>query len=107
MSRRYPGYRRMGTGEAATIPRILTVASHCPPEASIGTHRTVRLVRRLIGDGWDVTVLTGTESTYPATCPMDSDLLERVPSAARIVRAPVLRPFERLSALLKRGAKVT
>lgn len=87
-------------------PSVLVIAYHFPPEASIGTHRTLRLVRRLVDDGWDVTVLTGTATTYPSSCPMDADLLSSVPPAVRIVRARALRPFENLSRLLKRGAKV-
>lgn len=86
-------------------PRILVVAYHFPPEASVGTHRTLRLVRELVERQWDVTVLTGTRSTYSASCPIDLELLERVPSAIRVVRAPVFRPFERLSGLIRRNRK--
>lgn len=88
-------------------PRILVVAYHFPPEGSIGTHRTLRLVRRLVECGWDVTVLTGTQKTYAAGYPIDLDLLSRVPSAVRVIRAPVLRPFHRVSTLLKRAQKAT
>ena len=83
-------------------PRILIVAYHFPPEASIGTHRTLRLVRELVEREWDVTVLTGTQGTYSAGCSIDLDLLPRVPEAVRVVRAPVLRPFDGLSAMFKK-----
>ena len=85
-------------------PRILVVAYHFPPEASIGTYRTLRLVRHLVESGWDVTVVTGTQATYAASCPIDLELLPRVPPDVRVVRAPVFRPFDRLSAMLKKGA---
>lgn len=86
-------------------PRILVVAYHFPPEGSIGTHRTLRLVRRLCEAGWDVTVLTGTEATYSAGCSIDRELLRRVPAGARVVRAPALRPVDGVSSLARRGGR--
>ena len=86
-----------------TAPRILIVAYHFPPEASIGTHRTLRLVRHLAECGWDVTVLTGTQGTYNSGCSIDLDLLQRVPAGVRVVRAPVLRPIDMLSSWAKKG----
>jgi glycosyltransferase involved in cell wall biosynthesis len=80
-------------------PHALVVAYCFPPEASIGTHRTLRLVRELIARRWQVSVLTGTVATYPGSSPMDGDLLERVHPDVHVVRAPVLRPFERMSAM--------
>jgi glycosyltransferase involved in cell wall biosynthesis len=81
---------------------VLIVAYHFPPEASIGTHRTLRLVRQLAERGWDVTVLTGTRATYSSGCSIDLDLLTRVPETVRVVRAPVLRPVDRMSDIFKR-----
>jgi glycosyltransferase involved in cell wall biosynthesis len=92
-------------GRHGASARVLVVAYHFPPEGSIGTHRTLRLVRQLVEGGWDVTVLTGTQKTYAAGYPIDLDLLSRVPPAVKVVRAPVLRPFQRVSALLKRAHK--
>jgi glycosyltransferase involved in cell wall biosynthesis len=69
------------------------VVAYCfPPEGSIGTQRTLRLVRELVARQWEVTVLTGTLRTYPANAPIDRDLLDRVPAGVNVVRAPVLRP---------------
>jgi len=83
-------------------PRILLVAYHFPPEASVGTHRTVRLVRHLVESGWEVTVLTGTVATYAVGSPIDQDLCGRVPDGVRVIRAPALRPFEGVSRAIKR-----
>jgi glycosyltransferase involved in cell wall biosynthesis len=85
-------------------PRILVVAYHFPPEGSIGTHRTVRLVRHLVECGWDVTVLTGTQETYGPGCSIDLALLPRIPAECRVVRAPVFRPFDRLARLRRKRA---
>ena len=95
--------RHSARASKAANPRIFVVAYHFPPEGSIGTFRTLRLVRHLVQAGWDVTVLTGTPETYAANCPIDMELLPRVPDAVRVVRAPVLRPFHRLSTILKRA----
>lgn len=88
---------------AGRPPRALVVAYHFPPEGSIGTHRTLRLVRHLSEQGWDVTVLTGTAGTYTAGCTIDPQLLSRVPVNVRVVRAPALRPVDRLTSLLSAG----
>ena len=80
------------------------VVAYCfPPEGSIGTQRTLRLVRELVARQWDVTVVTGTLATYPASSPIDRDLLERVPAGVEVLRAAVLRPFERRSAAVDGG----
>jgi len=76
-------------------PHAVVVAYCFPPEGSIGTQRTLRLVRELAARHWDVTVLTGTLGTYPASSPIDRDLLARVPAGVEVVRAAVLRPFDR------------
>lgn len=81
-------------------PHVLVVAYCFPPEGSIGTQRTLRLVRELVARQCDVTVLTGTLASYPASSPIDHDLLSRVPAGVDVLRASVLRPFERTSAAL-------
>ena len=100
---------RPSTAAATTTrpPRVLVVAYHFPPEGSVGTHRTLRLVRHLSTSGWDVTVLTGTPSTYSAGCVIDPDLLGRVPGNVRVVRAPALRPVDRVTGLLKRNRRTS
>jgi glycosyltransferase involved in cell wall biosynthesis len=60
-------------------------------------------VRELVARQWDVTVLTGTLETYPASSPIDRDLLDRVPVGVQVLRAPVLRPFERTSGAPETG----
>ena len=82
--------------------RALVVAYDFPPHAAIGTMRTLRVVRRLIEEEWDVTVLTGDPRTFRRGTPVDNALLNRVPDRVRIVRAPTLRGFERLKRVVRR-----
>lgn len=86
---------------AGTARRVLVVACNFPPDASVGTQRTLRLVRRLTADGWDVDALTlSPEGFRPGTI-TDPALLTKVPPSVTVLRARPLRPFERLSAALK------
>lgn len=98
------GTRRAGTSRgAARRPSVLIAAYHFPPEGSVGTFRTLRLVRQLVERDWDVTVLSGTRGTYSSGCVLDDDLLPRIPAGVRVLRAPVLRPIDGLSSLGKRS----
>ena len=45
--------------------RALVVAYCFPPNGAIGSFRTLRLVKRLVGEGWETSVLTGDAQTYP------------------------------------------
>ena len=80
-------------------PRVLVVAYDFPPHAAIGTMRTLRVVRRLAAEGWDVTVLTGHPRTYRPGTPVDEALIQQVPAGVRIVRAPAVRAFEQMKRL--------
>lgn len=81
----------MSGAAAKAHPRVLVVAYDFPPHAAIGTMRTLRLVRYLAGEGWDVEVLTGDPKTYRAVTPVDRALLERVPASVKVVRGPAWR----------------
>jgi glycosyltransferase involved in cell wall biosynthesis len=89
------------TSSAAT-PRILVVAYNFPPDASVGTQRTLRLVQHLSGTGWNVRVLTGDPTTFRSETPVDRHLMERVPSTVEVRRAPAWRPLDRLVGALQR-----
>jgi glycosyltransferase involved in cell wall biosynthesis len=87
-------------------PRALVVTYHFPPDANIGTMRTLRVVRQLAQQGLDVTVLTSHPQTYRPGTPVDDSLLLRVPSSVRVVRARSYRGFETLKSLARRGTAV-
>src|SRR6185436_15128831 len=74
----------------------LVIAYNFPPDAAIGTMRTLRVVQRLVDEGWDVAVLTSDPTTFRPGTPVDDALLARVPAAVRVLRAPSIRPFEQL-----------
>jgi glycosyltransferase involved in cell wall biosynthesis len=80
--------------------RVLVVAHCFPPHAAIGTMRTLRVVRQLHADGWQVTVLTAAPSSYLAGTPVDDALLERIPAGVRIIRADAWRPWLRTQDVL-------
>lgn len=84
---------------------LLVVAHNFPPVAAIGTMRTLRLVRRLDAQGWSTTVLTATTRTYVPGTPMDTALIDRLPPAVEIVRAPVVRALQWAIDALRRGTR--
>lgn len=87
---------------ARSGPRILAVTTNFPPDASVGTMRTLRLVRHLDSEGWGVDVLTLSPDGFRPGTVSDPALLSKVPTAVTVLRAKPWRPFERLSAMLKR-----
>jgi len=99
--------RALGVQPLTPRSRALVVACNFPPDASVGTMRTLRLVRHLAGSGWDVDVVTlDPEGFRPGTV-VDPMLLDKVPAAMTVVRARSLRPFERLGSVVKRAKPVT
>jgi glycosyltransferase involved in cell wall biosynthesis len=77
-------------------PHVLVVAYGFPPNGSIGTMRTLRLVRHLAAKGWRLTVLTASPDYYRSETPIDPGLLERVPPEVAVVRTRVVRTWSRL-----------
>jgi glycosyltransferase involved in cell wall biosynthesis len=75
-------------------PRVLIVAYDFPPHGAIGTMRTMRLVRELSRQGWDITVLTGSPETYLPGTPVDSRLESQVPAGVNVIRARAVRGFD-------------
>jgi glycosyltransferase involved in cell wall biosynthesis len=104
-----------GTAVESASPRpharadrsALIVAHTFAPSSLIGTMRTLRLVRRLHAQGWRVTVLTASPSTYTADTPVDPDLLQRVPPGVRLLQVPVVRGLTRLTAAFRQRPSVT
>jgi glycosyltransferase involved in cell wall biosynthesis len=82
--------------------RALVVACNFPPDASVGTMRTLRLVRHLHGQGWTVDALTIAPEGYRPGTVRDPALVDRLPAGMTVLRAMPLRPFERLTAAVKR-----
>lgn len=79
----------------------MVVACNFPPDAAVGTMRTLRLVRHLAKTGWGVDVVTMAEETFRPGAVLDSALLDKVPPQVIVTRAPALRPLERSSAALR------
>jgi glycosyltransferase involved in cell wall biosynthesis len=65
--------------------------------------RTLRVVRRLVETGWDVTVLTSDPRTFRPGTPVEDTLVSRVPAGVRVVRAPVWRGFDALKRTVRRA----
>jgi glycosyltransferase involved in cell wall biosynthesis len=83
--------------------RALIVACNFPPDASVGTMRTLRLVRHLVASAWQVSVVTVAPQGLRPGSVVDAALVDRVPPDVAVVRATPLRPFERLTATVKRS----
>ncbi len=87
--------------------RVLIVAYDFPPHAAMGTQRTLRVVRRLVDSGWDVTVLTGDPRSFRRGTPVDAALLDRVPDRVRVVRARAWRPVTAVENVIRRRRECT
>jgi len=83
-----------------TVPRRkwLCVAYAFPPINRSGTHRTLGFVRHLAHLGWDATVL----SVRTAGEPVDTELLARLPSSARVIRTRWIEIIPALKRLVGR-----
>lgn len=84
--------------------RALIATANFPPDAAVGSQRTVRLVRHLVARGWNVDVLTIAPESYRPGGVLDPALLEAVPDQVRVIRAPALRPIARCAAYLRTRA---
>jgi glycosyltransferase involved in cell wall biosynthesis len=83
----------------------MAVTCNFPPDASVGTMRTLRLVRHLAAAGWHVHVVTAATEGFRVGTPTDSALLEKVPADVQVSRARAWRPLERLAALSRVGRR--
>jgi glycosyltransferase involved in cell wall biosynthesis len=83
--------------------RALVVAYDFPPHGAIGTMRTLRAVRQLHADGWDVTVLTSSPATYLPGTPIEARLLDDVPPGVRVIRARAFRGLDALTRAVRGG----
>ena len=89
---------------ARGVLHVLVVAHAFPPNASIGTMRTLRLVRHLADAGWQVSVLTDTADALLPSIPIDMSLVARIPSGVSVIRAASWSGFRRV---LRRPAPAT
>jgi glycosyltransferase involved in cell wall biosynthesis len=91
--------------QAAPSRRVLAVTCNFPPDASVGTMRTLRLVRHLAEQGWDIDVLTVSPEGFRPGTVVDGALLAKVPPGVAVFHRRPLRPFERLAALVTRKTR--
>ena len=82
--------------------RAMIVTTNFPPDASVGTLRTLRLVRHLAEAGWRVDVITAAPERFRAGTVIDMALLEKVPRGVEVSRARAWRPVERLGTAIRR-----
>ena len=82
---------------ARGVLHVLVVAHAFPPNASIGTMRTLRLVRHMADAGWQVSVLTDTADALLPSIPIDMSLVARIPSGVSVIRAASWSRFRRVS----------
>jgi glycosyltransferase involved in cell wall biosynthesis len=83
--------------------QALVIAYNFPPDATIGTMRSLRLIRRLREDGWDVTVLAGHPATYLSGTAVEPSLETRIPAGVRVLRVRAFRPFDAAERLARRS----
>jgi glycosyltransferase involved in cell wall biosynthesis len=84
-------------------PRIFVVTATFPPDGAVGGLRTLRLLKHLARTGSTLEVLTIAPETYRAGTVIDTGLLSHVPEGVRVIRAPALRPVQRLGAWVRRA----
>lgn len=82
--------------------RVLVIAYDFPPHAAIGTMRTLRLVRHLHDQGWQVTVLTASPDTYLPGTPVERALEAQVPAGVEVLQVRAVRPFTAFESLVRR-----
>jgi glycosyltransferase involved in cell wall biosynthesis len=85
--------------------RALVITTNFPPDAAVGTMRTLRLVRYLAQAEWDIDVVTIAPETLRRGTVLDPALLDRVPPAVYVATPGAWRPLERLAAALKSGRR--
>ena len=79
------------------MKKLLVIAYYFPPCTFSGIYRTLAWVRLLAQRGWNITVLT-TKNPEP---PLNYDLLKKIPTSVKILRAPYINPLEILGKLKK------
>jgi hypothetical protein len=87
---------------SGTARRAMVIAYDFPPHGAIGTMRTLRLVRQLHQEGWQVTVLTGAPETYVPGTPIERGTEARVPAGVEVLQVRAIRPYVALENLVRR-----
>lgn len=80
--------------------RALVITCNFPPDAAVGTMRTLRLVCHLARTGWAVEVLTQPEHSLRAGTVIDRSLLDKVPPEVEVTRPAAVRPFEEIARVI-------
>jgi glycosyltransferase involved in cell wall biosynthesis len=91
----------MTTEPERGAPRAMIVATNFPPDAAVGTLRTLRLVRHLANAKWGLTILTAAPDRFRRGTVVDAALLERVPGSVEIIRPRAMRPLERFGQAIR------
>jgi len=82
------------------LKRALVIAYFFPPDASVGTLRTVQYVKYLEQFGWECVVVSADPQCEPLE-PKDESLLAQLPKSAVVIRTYAWTPL----AMLKRRRK--
>ncbi len=86
------------------MPSVLVVAFDFPPAATVGVHRTLRMVKYLPRHGWRSAVLTGQPEARGGR--RDESLLDQVPRDTTVVRTGLLQPEEIIKNWLRLGRQM-
>jgi hypothetical protein len=62
----------------------MVITTNFPPDASVGTMRTLRLVRHLAYDAWEVDVVTQAPERFRPGTVIDPALLARIPAHVNV-----------------------
>jgi glycosyltransferase involved in cell wall biosynthesis len=81
--------------------RGMVITTNFPPDASVGTIRTLRLIRCLAHDGWHVDVITAAPERFRVGTVIDDALLQKIPSGVHVGRVRAWRPLERLAGFVR------
>jgi glycosyltransferase involved in cell wall biosynthesis len=84
--------------------RALVVSYNFPPHGAVGSLRTLRLVRQLDAEGWEVTVLSGAPATYLPGDAVEPSLVSKIPPAVRVVQQRAVRPITASTQAIRRVA---
>lgn len=85
------------------VKRLLLLAYFFPPLGGGGCQRTLKLVRYLVPNGWDSTVVTTRDADYWI---VDPTLVEEVPSSTEVIRVGGLTSLRMLRLLSRGGVSI-
>lgn len=84
--------------------KVLVISYYWPPASGPGVQRILKFVKYLPEFGWEATVITVKDGSYPNE---DQELLKDVPSGLKVIRTQTLEPFSLYNSLQgKKGKSV-